>query len=87
MRPSIASSLDAACAALSARTAALEAPDAWPAESFAALADAGVLRWSVPAEYGGEPPLELVDEPQSRNRNRSKAGTKSSGRCALDADW
>lgn len=32
---------------------ALEAPDAWPAAQFRKLAEAGVLGWVIPREYGG----------------------------------
>ena len=38
---------------LSAKTAELEADDAWPGEQFQLLAEAGVLGWVIPEEFGG----------------------------------
>lgn len=34
---------------------AVDASGAWPTGQMAALAEAGVLKWTIPAEYGGEP--------------------------------
>lgn len=36
-------------------TGRLDLEAAWPAEAFDRLRDAGVLAWTVPAEYGGDP--------------------------------
>ncbi|QDU37582.1 Acyl-CoA dehydrogenase [Maioricimonas rarisocia] len=38
---------------LSESSHALEGTDAWPGKQFDELADAGVLQWSIPEEYGG----------------------------------
>ena len=38
---------------LADRTGELEAEDAWPADQFQLLADAGVLGWVIPKHFGG----------------------------------
>lgn len=38
---------------LEAAAPRLDVPSAWPADQFALLADAGILKWVIPAEYGG----------------------------------
>ncbi len=47
---------------LSAAAPGLDDPDAWPADQFARLAQAGILRWVIPSEYGGFPasPIQLL---------------------------
>jgi len=44
---------DQLLAQLQATTCALDAPSAWPKTQFEALADAGVLGWTIPKHYGG----------------------------------
>jgi alkylation response protein AidB-like acyl-CoA dehydrogenase len=46
-------SLTQALAILPAHANAADAEAAWPEESWQALADSGVLRWCIPAAYGG----------------------------------
>jgi alkylation response protein AidB-like acyl-CoA dehydrogenase len=41
-------------AALAARAAAADAEPVWPADSWNLLRDAGILRWCIPATFGGE---------------------------------
>jgi len=41
------------CDELRAQAGELEAADAWPSQQFRLLADAGVLGWVIPREYGG----------------------------------
>lgn len=43
----------ALCDSLRERSGELDAPDAWPADQSGLLAEAGVLGWVIPREYGG----------------------------------
>jgi butyryl-CoA dehydrogenase len=47
-------SLTQTLAILAAYANAADAEAAWPEESWQALADSGVLRWCIPAAYGGD---------------------------------
>lgn len=40
---------------LEAAAPLLDDPSAWPADQFALLADAGILKWVIPSEYSGRP--------------------------------
>ena len=48
---------------LEAAAPGLDDPSAWPADQFTLLADAGVLKWVIPVEYGGSPATqrEMLD--------------------------
>ena len=47
-------SLTQTLAILAAHANAADAETAWPEQSWQALADSGVLRWCIPAAYGGD---------------------------------
>ena len=47
------STLRSLCANLEALNDTLDEPDAWPDEQLKLMADAGVLGWLIPPEYGG----------------------------------
>ena len=50
-------------AQLEAGAAALDDPSSWPADQFALLAEAGILKWVIPVEHGGRPATqrEMLD--------------------------
>jgi alkylation response protein AidB-like acyl-CoA dehydrogenase len=47
--------LDPLCARLEELSAGLQTVEDWPAEQIKLLADAGVLTWGLPQEFGGQP--------------------------------
>jgi alkylation response protein AidB-like acyl-CoA dehydrogenase len=55
MTPELPTNLDPLCARLEELSAGLRTVDDWPGEQIRLLADAGVLTWGLPAEFGGQP--------------------------------
>ncbi|MFG0335499.1 MAG: acyl-CoA dehydrogenase family protein [Maioricimonas sp. JB049] len=53
--PFVGSRFDRLLQQLSEMSDTLEEPDAWPGPQFDRLAEAGVLQWAIPEEYGGLP--------------------------------
>jgi alkylation response protein AidB-like acyl-CoA dehydrogenase len=51
--------LDPLCARLEELSPNLQTIDDWPAAQIRLLSDAGVLRWGLPAEFGGTPANEM----------------------------
>lgn len=51
--------LDRLCARLEELSPQLQNVDDWPAEQIRLLADAGVLAWGLPAEFGGRPATDV----------------------------
>src|SRR5262245_45840594 len=49
-----APALDQLCGRLSAQSAQLDSPDAWPAEQLRLAGEAGVFEWFVSRERGGQ---------------------------------
>ena len=59
MRQQLPSDIDALCARLEELSPQLQSVEHWPGEQIQLLADAGVLTWGLPAEFGGLPATDV----------------------------